>query len=318
VSTSQDYIKAALRYIGAYQSGDPLAQADAEDSLDAFNDLREAWSADPQNMYGSDQADLQWVGGKSIYSIGNPTCTELGEPPFTGTVTATSGVITSVTNVPADLKVGATLSDTYGGAVIPTGALVTAIGTNTVTFAPVAVGSSVGLDSVTYTVPGDFAIDRPMRITNGLTTISQLDFILEVYETEDRFLEILYKKQPGPWPLVGWYNPTMPYGQLRVYPTPSSSAPCSLYTDTIFARLGLNDNIFLPQGYARAFKWALARELWPQYWGSKPFPQHMAQMLDEAMKTIKAVNARPAPVSRYPSIMVGNDRADVSVILTGG
>lgn len=316
MSTTLDLIKSSLRGINSYQSGEQIAQGDQEDCLDALWGLLDSLSTQKQYVYGSQEFVLQWIAGQIQYKIGNPLCTDIGEPPFTGTVTATSGVITGVTQVPADLAVGATLSDTYGGSVIPKKAVVTAVGTNTVTFAPVALASSIGLDSITYTIPGDFAIPRPLRITHGYTRFSQLDFPLDVYTTESEYNSILYKYQPGPWPTLSWYNNQYPYGLLNVYQVPGNSAELHLFCDTILTTPGLNDTLILPQGYKRTFKWLLARELWPEYWGAKPFPPHMSKLAAEAAGAIKALNAQPVPKMTYETILTKR-RHDKGFIFRG-
>lgn len=298
-----DLIKQSLRGISSYQSGETIAQSDAQDCLDCLWGLLDSLSTQKQYIYGSQEFILQWVGGQMQYKVGNPTCTDIGESPFTGTVTSASGVITGVTQIPSDLAVGATLSDTYGGTVIPKGALVTAIGTNTVTFAPVSVGNSVGLDQITYTIPGDFAIPRPLRITHGYTRFSNLDFPLEVYTTETEYNSILYKFQPGPWPTLAWYNNTFPYGLLNVYQVPGNSAQVHLFCDTILSKPALTDTLILPQGYVRALKWLLAEELWPEYWGNAPFPPHMAKLSYKASEAIKALNAQPVPKMTYEPVL---------------
>lgn len=316
MSTTLDLIKSSLRGINSYQSGEQIAQSDQADCLETLWDLLDSLSTQKQYVYGSQEFILQWVANQIQYKVGNPLCTDIGESPFTGTVTASSGVITGVTNIPADLVVGATLSDGYGGSVIPTGALVTAIGTNTVTFAPVAVGNSVGLDSIIYSIPGDFAIPRPLRITHGYTRFSQLDFPLEVYTTESEYNSILYKFQPGPWPTLAWYNNQYPYGLLNVYQVPGNSAELHLFCDTILTRPALNDTIQLPQGYKRALKWLLARELWPEYWGTAPFPMHMEKLAAEASGAIKALNAQPVPKMTYETILTKR-RHDKGFIFRG-
>lgn len=316
MSTTLDLIKSSLRGINSYQSGEQIAQADAQDCLDALWGLLDSLSTQKQFIYGSQEFILQWISGQIQYKIGNPLCTDIGELPFNGTVTSTSAVIAGVTQIPADLVKGATLSDTYNGTVIPTGATVTAIGTNTVTMSAVAKGSSVGLDQITYSIPGDFAIPRPLRITHGYTRFSQLDFPLDVYTTESEYNSILYKYQPGPWPTLAWYNNQYPYGLLNVYQVPGNNAELHLFCDTILANPALNATLTLPQGYKRALKWLLARELWPEYWGMKPFPQHMAKLAAEAANAVKSLNAQPVPKMTYETILTKR-RHDKGFIFRG-
>lgn len=316
MATTLDLIKSSLRAINSYQSGEQIAPQDTQDCLDCLWGLLDSLSTQKQFVYGSQEYILQWIAGQIQYTLGNPLCTEIGEPPFTGTVTASSATITGVTQIPADLAVGGTLSDTYGGSVIPAGATVVAIGTNTVTMSAAAKGSSVGLDKITYSIPGDFAIPRPLRITHGYTRFNTLDFWLDVYTTESEYNSILYKYQPGPWPTLAWYNNQYPYGLLNVYQVPGNSAEVHLFCDTILTRPALDDTIQLPQGYERALKWLLARELWPEYWNPAPFPSHMAKLAAESTEVIKALNAQPVPKMTYETILTRR-RHDKGFIFRG-
>ncbi len=310
-----NYIKTALRRCNAYQSGETIAPQDALDCLEVLNDLLDSWSIDQLYVFGSNENILQWNTGQSQYRIGNPTCTDLGQLPFTGTLTGASNVITSVTNIPSDLIVGATVTDSAD--VLPAGTTVTAIGATTVTLSAAAtITPSSGSAQITYTIPGDFAIDRPIRITSGFTRFSTLDFTLDVMMSQARFNEILYKAQPGPWPVVAWYNNLMPYGVLNVFPTPASAGTLYLYTDTILGNLTLDQTLIVPQGYARALKWCLAKELCGEF--GYPMTDAIRVNAAESLAMVRALNAVPAVQSRYDSALTRGDRPDGSWITHGG
>lgn len=315
--TALQYIISALRKINSYQPGETLATADANDCLEILNDLLDSWSTEKLHIYGTNEFVLSWVNGQFSYKIGNPLCTDLGEPPFTGRLTGGSAVITGITNLPADLKVGARLTDVAN--VIPANTTVVSIGTNTVTMSANATATpSIGTDSVTYSIPGDFAIPRPLRITYGFTRINELDFPFDVYATQDEYLSILFKYQPGPWPTVGWYNNTFPYGILNVYQAPGMNAECHIFCDTILANLTLDQVIQLPQGYARALKWSLAKELWPEFWGTAPLPDSIRKNAHDAVQAVKALNAQPAERARYDAALLHSGRVGADWITHGG
>lgn len=323
-TTALNIIEAALRRINSYQSGEPIQTPDAQDCLDTLNDLLDSFSTDKQYVFGSQENILSWTAQQRLYKVGNPTCSLLGLPPFSGTLTAGSNVITGVTNLPAQLIAGqnaayqvgsgSILTDTQG--LIPASTTVTAIGTNTVTMSANAVGNSNGLDSISFTVPGDFPIPRPLRITHGFTRFNALDFTLDVYETETQYTEFLYKAQPGPWPTVAWYNNTFPYGLLNVYQTPGNSVECHLFTDTILQNLTLNQVLVMPQGYSRMLKWLLAKELCAEY--GFPLTQAIIVNAKEARDFVKALNDRPAQVARYDRELARGNRPDGGWITHGG
>jgi hypothetical protein len=323
-TTALNIIQAALRRINSYQSGEQIQVPDETDCLDTLNDLLDSLSTDKDFIFGSQENILSWNANQMLYKVGNPVCTLLGLTPFTGTLTAGSNVITDVTNVPPQLVAGATaayqmgsgsiLSDTQG--LIPVNTTVIAVGANTVTMSANAIGNSTGLDSITFTVPGDLPIPRPLRITHGFTRFNALDFTLDVYETETQYTQFLYKAQPGPWPTVGWYNNTFPYGLLNVYQTPGNSVECHLFTDTILQNLTLTQVLVMPQGYSRMLKWMLAKEICAEY----GFPLNQAIILNdrEARAFVKALNAKPAHVSSYDRELVRGNRPDGGWVTHGG
>ena len=323
-TTALNIIQAALRRINSYQSGEQIAQPDATDCLDTLNDLLDSLSTDKQHIFGSEENILQWNANQMLYKVGNPVCTLLGQQPFTGTVTLGSNVITGVTNIPSSLVAGSTpaysmysgsiLTDSQG--LIPANTTVTAIGTNTIIMSANAIGSSTGADVITYTVPGDLPINRPLRITHGFTRFNSLDFTLDVYETETQYTQFLYKAQPGPWPTVAWYNNAFPYGLLNVYQTPGNAAECHLFTDTILANLTLNQVLVMPQGYSRMLKWLLAKELCAEY--GFPLTEAIKTNAEEARAYVKALNARPAKVAQYDREVVRGNRPDGGWITHGG
>lgn len=325
-TTALNIIQAALRRINSYQSGEQIAIPDATDCLDTLNDLLDSLSTDKQFVFGSQENILSWTANKMLYKIGNPINTLLGLSPFTGTLTAGSNIITGATSIPSQLVAGETAAYTVGSGSIltdsqgwvPVNTTVTAINVvaQTVTMSANAIASSTGLDNFSFTVPGDFPINRPLRITHGFTRFNSLDFMLDVYETETQYTEFLYKAQPGPWPTVGWYNNTFPYGLLNVYQTPGNSVECHLFTDTILSNLTLNQILVMPQGYSRMLKWLLAKELCTEY----GFPLTEAIIINarEAKEFVKALNAKPAAVAQYDREIVRGNRPDGGWIVHGG
>ncbi len=309
-----DIIRGALRRISSYQSGEGIAPSDEQDCLDTLNDLLDSWSVDKLQIFGTNENILTWTAGKNQYKVGNPTNADLGEPPMLGNLTIGGPYIWGITSVPTDLAVGAFLTDTAG--LIPAGTTVTALGPSSIIMSANALQTSNGLDSITYTIPGDFAIARPLRITGGFTRINQLDFWLDVYASQAEYTQILYKAQPGPWPCIAWYNPQMPYGILNVYQTPGQNAEVHLFTDTILANLAATDTFILPQGYSRALKWNLAQEICAEY--GFPLTDAIKKNAALSLSMIKALNAQPPARSKYDRQLVRGNRPDGGLITHGG
>ena len=316
-TTALDLITGALQRINSYQSGEQIATADQQDCLSTLNDMLDSWSTDHLSIVGSEENIFSWTVNQIQYKLGNPTCLELGEPNIVGTVTGASPTITDVTVMPADLMAGGTLTDV--GNVIPAGTTVVSFDADaqTITMSANATATySANPDSITYTIPGDIPIPRPLRITHGFTRINQLDFWMEITMSQDRFLEILYKFQPGPWPVCGWYNPTFPYGLLNVYMAPGMAAEAHVFTDNILGNLTIDQVLILPQGYSRAIKWNLAKELCAEY--GFPLSETIKLNAKESYHMIKTLNAVPAVVSRYDRELVRGNRPDGGWITHGG
>jgi hypothetical protein len=344
-TTALGLIKGALRRINSYQSGEQLAQYDETDCLETLNDLLDSLSLERAFVFGSNEWILSWTAQKRIYTVGNPSNAVLSGannvsavgsassptvsavwPNIVGTLTSGSPTITGVTSIPANLVAGSAAAYQVGSGsilsdfqnLIPTNTTVTAVnsGAQTITMSANATGSSNGADSISYTVPGDLPIIRPLRITHGFTRFSNLDFTLDVYETESQYNSILYKAQPGPWPTVAWYNNQFPYGVLNAYQTPGNSAELHLFTDTILANLTLNQVISMPQGYSRALKWLLAKEICAEY--GVPMSESVKLNAAESMKLITGLNAQPVPVMSYDRNLSRGNRFDAGWILRGG
>ena len=242
-TTALDLIKGALRRITSYQSGDQIAAPDANDCLDALNDMLDSWDTQQNGLYGSNENILTFIGGQYQYSIG----------------------------------------------IDPTGATV-----------------------------ADFSVPRPLRITNAFTRIttqgSGYDYPIEII-SQDRYVEYGLKSIPYPWPTQLWYNTTFPFGQINFYGAPVGGGELHLFTDTILTNLTLNQVIQLPQGYTRAIKWMLAREICSEF--GFPLTPAIEKLANESWMMIKALNADPVPESKIDAELLGN-RTDAAWILYGG
>lgn len=309
--TPNDIITGALRFINQYAPGESLSASDADDALATLNDLLDAFSTDQFTVYASNENVFNYTSGQYEYTIGNY---DAGQ--FAGTVTSGSATITSAT-VPSDMVAGGDLS----GAGIPDGTTIVSFdaGLSTVTMSAQGT-SSPGPQQIDYTIPGDFKMNRPLRINNAFTRLytsgSGLDYPIEIVD-QKRYVDIGFKAIQAPWPVVLWYNPTFPLGTLFFYQNPSDAAELHLYTDTILADLSsLTQEFNLPQGYSRFLKRALARELAPEY-GSQ-WTQNQEKLYKESYDFVKALNSVPVPVANYDSCLMQGNQTDAGWILYGG
>lgn len=321
-STAADIITGALLNINSYSPGETLAAMDAKTGLDTLNDLIDSLSGDECFVYTQSEFIFPWIAGQYQYSVGNPV-----GGTFVGTLTGGSPIITGVTQIPANLIAGSTLTDQQaqiatGTALVPVPTTVIGIGVNTVTMsAPALATPAINPEPITYTVPGNIGMGRPLRFRDGFTRATtsgnaNLDYAFSMVSF-DRYKEELLKNVQGPWPYIAAYQPTFPYGTLYVYPAPGTNYTAHLFTDLIISEWAQTTTAYaLPQGYARALKKLLALELAPAY-GKTPSPQLITQA-KEAKDLIKAVNDSPVVTLRFDSAIVRSQSQDAGWIMKGG
>ncbi len=196
------------------------------------------------------------------------------------------------------------------------------VNTTTMTMSAAATQTLTSADSISYTAPGNFAMQRPLRIRQGFTRITSsgnlgLDYYFDCQNSIDNYNQIGYKGVSGPWPKYAAYQPLMPYGSLRIYPNPSQAGEVHLWTDLILSNLlTLNQTFSLPQGYSRALKKLLAVELAPEN-GKNPSVELLRQV-NEARTFIKALNETPAVQMNYDSALNYPSGKDAGWIMHGG
>lgn len=312
MTTAQDIVIGALRFINQYAPGESLSSADSQDALDTLNDLLDSWSTDEISVWASNENTFTYTPGQYQYTIGN-----YDAGTFAGLVTSGSPTITAAT-VPTDMVAGGDLT----GSGIPAGTTILSFNAiaNTVTMSQNATTAPLVPQQIGYTICGDFKMARPLRITNAFTRIytqgSGLDYPMEIVD-QSRYINIGFKAIQAPWPLLVWYNPTMPLGTLFFYQNPSSAGTLFLYSDFILTDFAdLTTELNIPQGYNRALKRALARDLAPEY-GSIWTPQQ-ERLYKEAYDNIKALNAVPVPVANYDACLIQQQATDAGWILDGG
>jgi hypothetical protein len=311
VTTATDLITGALRFINCYAPGETIDSADSDDALQTLNDLLESWSTDQASVYASVEHILAFTAGQYQYTIGN-----YDAGTFAGTVTNGSPTITSAT-VPSDMVANGDLT----GSGIPDGTTIVSFnsGAGTVTMSANATASP-GAQQISYTIPGDFKVSRPLRISDSFTRINAngagLDYPIQMI-SQERYIEIGYKSISAPWPIVAWYNPTVPLGNIYFYQNPSGAGELHLFCDTLLTTFDdLTTDVQMPPGYTRAIKRCLARDLAPEY--GAQWSQMHERLAKEAYDYIKSLNQMPVPVAKYDSDLIQNSRTDAGWILYGG
>lgn len=329
-STALEIIEGALLNINATAPGQPIPSINAQAALHVLNDLLDSLSNDEAFVYTQQETIFTWIAGQFQYTVGNPT-----GGTFVGTVTSGSPVITAVTSIPPQLVanatagMGSTLTDL--GAAIPTGTSLFPVATTCIAFnagaqtvtmsAPATFTPSINPDTITYTVPGNIPMNRPLRFRSGFsrattTSVANLDYTFN-FTDFDNYKRELLKNIQGPWPYIASYQPTFPYGQLYVYPAPGSNYTAHIFSDLILSQFASTSAAYsLPQGYTRALKKLLALELAPNY-GKTPSPQLITQAR-EAKKLLQDTNSTPVPVLQFDTALARTQTNDASWIQGGG
>ena len=178
-------------------------------------------------------------------------------------------------------------------------------------------------DVITYTVPGNIPISRPLRFRSGFTRASAggsgnaaLDYTF-VFVDFDAYKRELLKNVQGPWPYIASYQPTWPYGTLYVYPNPSSGYVGHIFSDYKLSEFTNTSSAYaMPEGYTRALKKLLALELAPIY--GKIVTAEMRQQAKEAKTLIQGTNNTPVKVLQYDTSIYRDPPTDAGWILHGG
>jgi hypothetical protein len=320
-ATAGDLVTGALLNINAYAIGQALSNSTAQVGLSALNDMLGSLSNDEAFVYTQQETIFTWIAGQFQYSIGNPV-----GGTFVGTVTGGSNVITGITSIPAQMIVGGTLTDQQS--VIPTGTTlfpvattITAIGTTTVTMSQNATATpAINPDTITYTVPGNIPMARPLRFRQGFTRANSQNANLDytfTFTDFDNYKRELLKNVQGPWPYIAAYQPTFPYGTMYVYPAPGANYTAHIFSDLILTDYPLITSAYsLPHGYKRALIKLLALELAPIF-GKTPSPE-LKMQAKEAKQLLKGTNSTPVAVLQFDSALWGSQTNDASWAQNGG
>jgi hypothetical protein len=316
VTTANEILVDALLDINALAPGQALPANNAAVALRKLNDLLDSLSTDKAFVYTTIENIFSWTPGTFKYTWGNPVGGTFGGTLIINTPTISGAAI------PAGMVVGGTVTDLQGA--VPPNTTILAFNTvaQTVTLSANALFTVAPAETFTYTTPGTIPLARPLRLNSGYTRINSaasnnLDFWFECTMSMERYNEFGLKFNPGPWPLVVAYQPTFPLATLWAYPNPSIAGEVHLFTDIILSEFAnLVTNINLPQGYTRALKKLMSKELCPS-WG-KTCTKELSDQASEARAFLKRLNAAPIVTLKYDSEIVRSQSVDAGWIVTGG
>jgi hypothetical protein len=305
MTTALDLISSSLRSIGALASGETPTAEQTDDAFNMLNDMLAMWSNERMLLHYETEVIFPVVLNTYQYTIG-PGGT-IGAV-FSGTQSLGVVTVSSVTS--GAIAIGQTLST--GGTILSFGTGAGGSGTNAVGTYNVSSSQTVTTQSITA------SYQRPLRINSGFTRISTIDYQLEARNVEDYKL-IGLKALPGPWAKIAYYQPSMPLGNITLWPNPTSAGDVHLYCDTILQSFGAtSDTVRLPQGYNLGISRSLAELLLPDY---GRVDQTIVTMISSQAARfrglLKRTNMHPQAQAQIDPLLIGQ-RIDAGWIMDGG
>lgn len=108
---------------------------------------------------------------------------------------------------------------------------------------------------------GDFVTVRPTAVQSAFVRRSGLDYPLEAI-TNDAYSSIGMKAGFQGIPQFFYYNPTIPTGELSIWPTPQSGLTLYMQSPQQLTQfVDLTTDLILPPGYAEAIRYSLMPRL---------------------------------------------------------
>jgi hypothetical protein len=153
-----------------------------------------------------------------------------------------------------------------------------------------------------------FNVERPVKIETAYVRVSGVDYPLSVIDY-DRWTSIGYKANQG-IPQWVYYEPTVPEGELFLWPIPSVAM--TLYLGSrlrIQSFTTSNDAINMPPGYVDALCFNLAVKLAPEY--EREVPAVVGAEAIKTMANLKRLNATPPGIMMSDALYLDN-RYDMS------
>lgn len=289
--TGNAIIGKALRMIGVLTSGNSGTASEYSDALDSLNSVIDGLSSDPRFYFTEQDETFALVSGRSNYCIGNESL-----PLASLTVVTTTATATSVT--PHGLESGnkITVSGATGADAAKLNITATCTVTSPYVFTYPIASATVDGGSAAVVTAGDFYTTRPVRVLGAFTRTGTTDTPLGLI-TEQYWTNVQDKNTTGATQTKLLYRSNYPFGQIIVYPVPTSTPTLHLKSEKCIVKFtNLTTNNLLPPGYQRLLELGLAVELSTEY-GSK-VSEAVAANIKQSYETLLAANLRELPSSK--------------------
>lgn len=167
----------------------------------------------------------------------------------------------------------------------------------------------VGDSSYTIGPSGDLNTTRPIKIEQVYMRSSNTDYPVEMV-TSEQWDAIQDKTTTSDIVEKAYYNPTMPTGTLKVWPTPSATNSLYLSLRTPVTALTLGGTVSLPPGYELAIVSNGAIHISPEY-PDKSLSPTVIEMARSSKAAIKKVNARPIMANHELGLMLNGTHSNI-------
>ena len=155
----------------------------------------------------------------------------------------------------------------------------------------------------------DWSTQRPNTIKSAYVRVGVNDYPVQIVDqgTYDSYVD---KTSTSDIPNRLFYNATAPNGTIFMYPTPSSANVLYIRSWRLLESFAsLSEEVDLPNGWLRALKFGLMRELSPEY--GKQVTADIERMWMESLGDIKRLNASNRPILGSVMELAGTGRYNV-------
>lgn len=166
----------------------------------------------------------------------------------------------------------------------------------------------VDTDTRTIGPTGNFVGERPVQVADSTYfIINDLSYPLAQIN-EDEYNAIAQKGNTSTYPSVMWVNYTMPNATMKIYPVPTETLEMHIISVNVLTETDdLDEEMVVPPGYRRAFKYNLGCEIASQF--GIEAPPRVIRIADVAKRNIRRINS-PKDVMSMPARLMsrkGND-----------
>lgn len=285
MATAKSIIKRALRELGIYGAGDEPEPEDYIDALESLNDIIETWQTDERAFFAENDATFTITTGTGQYAVGDATVSISSITRTSTTATATCATKHGLETGNKATVAGAAQTDYNVTAAVTV--VSPYIFTYTVANSPVTPATG----TLTFT-NANFNTARPVDLLGAFFRASNADTPLGIV-TERYWDAIPAKATTAATPTKILYRPGIPFGQVLMYPVPSSAGVLHIKTRNVLGSFAtINTEQSMPPGYKRGLALATAIDVAPQY-GAK-VSQETILSLTATLKALQTLNTGAA------------------------